>query len=205
MSMTKITIIVGLVFSVACGASAREPGPGRAGAPVAGTGTPNVPDSPAGGGAAQGVEMTYSGHYDVPVPQELAAAATYATPEVHWTVQNGTAHLDYDLPRGLVGDPIHVEFTGPFDVATNKGALTGAAGTAECTATATTVSCLEVMRGLLPINVDMTLIEQIAREEYVGPVQHRIDVTQRFIGDPIGIVRFELSTGVAEHEDAEDD
>jgi hypothetical protein len=149
--------------------------------------------------------LEFSGAYDVPVPPELAAAATYATAGIHWTVQNGAAHLEYDLPQGLVGSAIRVEFSGPFDATAGTGTLSGAAGTADCSVTATAVSCLEKMPGILPISVDMALIEEIARREYAGPAQHRIDVTQRFLGDPIGIVRFDLSTGVTDDRDKRTD
>lgn len=188
-----------LVFAAACSDATSDP-PASGSAPPAPSGTPESNAGAAGG------ERTFSGLYDVPVPPDLAAAATYPTAEVHWTVQNGTARLAYNLPKGLVGGSIRVDFSGPFDPATGKGTLIGEAGTSECTASTTSVLCTETMRGLLPIDADMELVAAIAREEYVGPVQHRIDVTQRFIGDPIGIVRFELSTGIAglEHEDEKD-
>lgn len=193
--MKKLAMIPALVLA-ACGGNTidqREPG----GTSTAGAPTSNAtsgPGAPSAGSVPPGFEFT--GAYDVPVPAELAAAATYATADIHWTMQDGMARLEYDLPQGLVGSLVHVEFAGPFDPQTNKGMLTGEAGTAECTVTATGVSCFERMPGILPINADMALIEQIAKQEYPGPAQHRIDVTQRFIGDPIGIVRFDLSTGV---------
>lgn len=150
-------------------------------------------------------DAEFSGAYEVPVPAELAAAATYPTAGIHWAVQNATAHLEYDLPPGLVGSAVHVEFSGPFDVSTGKGTLSGGVGTAECTVTATAVSCLERMPGILPITPDMALIEAIAKQEYVGPAQDRLDVTQRFIGDPIGIVRFDSTAGAVDDHHKGDD
>jgi hypothetical protein len=201
--MKKLVMFSTFMLLSACRGSMHEVGKQAPGT-GAETGGPAGPAGPAGGasgtptGAASGAEMTYSGYYDVPVPPELAAAATYRSPEVHWTVLNGTARLEYNLPKGLVGGSVGVDFSGPFDPATGKGTLTGPAGTSECTATTTTVSCTETMYGILPIDVDMDLVAAIAEEEYAGPIEHRIDVTQRFIGDPIGIVRFELNTGVVE-------
>ncbi len=151
--------------------------------------------SPTRGAVPPGRE--FSGAYDVPVPPELAAAATYATAHIHWTTQDGAARLEYDLPQGLVGGVVHVEFAGAFDPQANKATLTGAAGSAECTVSATSVSCLEHMPGILPLQPDMAMVEAFSRQDYAGPVQHRVEVTRRFIGDPIGIVRFELDTGVA--------
>jgi hypothetical protein len=154
----------------------------------------------------QVAEMEFTGFYDVPVPSELTAAATYVQADVHWSMQNGVAHLDYQLPVGLVGSAIHVEFNGPFDPNSSKQTLTGPAGTAECTVTATSVSCFETMFGLLPIAADMAVIEAIAKQDYAGPANERLDVSRRFIGDPLGIVRFDLATGVAvTDEDAETD
>ncbi|MBX3262006.1 MAG: hypothetical protein KF782_20145 [Labilithrix sp.] len=207
--MKTFTVLSGLLlFAAACGGgtSSVPTGTGSGGA----RGGSDAPGDGAAPGAVEG-EAKYSGDYDVPVPPELAAAATYKTSEVRWEVQNGTARLAYNLPKGLVGDSIRVDFTGPFDTATNRGTLTGPAGTSECVATATAVSCTETMPGLLPIDVDMELVEAIAREEYAGPVEHRVAVTERFIGDPIGIIRFDLSTRVLEpahgpeHEEEDDD
>lgn len=210
--MNKVFVLVLLASSAACSGAtstiergARGPGGTD---PTSGSETNGDPGaSPA---AAEG-EMTYSGVYEVPVPPELAAAATYPPDEVHWTVAGGTARLAYNLPKGLVGTSLRVDFTGPFDPVTNKGTLTGPAGTSECTATATTVVCHEVMRGLLPIDADMALIESIAKVEYAGPAEHRLEVARRFIGDPIGIIHIDLSTGTAEpahgpeHETEEED
>lgn len=201
----KRLAFLSLVFATSCGGSTTPSGqPGATGSP-AHRGTDSPAHGPTGATSQAGVEMTFSGFYDVPVPPELAAAATYAAPEVHWTVANGQARLEYDLPVGLVGGHIEVAFVGSFDPNADKQHLAGPAGTAECTLTAKNVSCFEVMRGLLPIVADMSLVEAAAKQDYAGPIQDRIDVTQRFIGDPLGIVRFELATGVVEEADEDSD
>ncbi|MFO0548770.1 MAG: hypothetical protein U0271_10305 [Polyangiaceae bacterium] len=146
----------------------------------------------AGGGAAQ--PATYAGTYEVPVPPELEAAATYTVAEINWTVANGVATLEYDLPLGLVGKKVRVRFSGPVDGAT--ATLSGPPGTADCTLEAGAVSCLETMEGLLPLDSDYAVIESTAASEYAGPVADRIDVAKQFQGDPIGIVHIDLTKPV---------
>jgi hypothetical protein len=203
--MKNVTVVFVVALAAACGGSSTtqvEDPNTKSGSGAAGTGasgTPGTGTAPAPAPAAL-PPGAYAGVYDVPVPPELAAAATYKVAEVNWRANAGAAKLAYNLPSGLVGGSIRVTFDGTFDPATNRGTLTGPAGTSECTGTATEIVCQETMRGLLPIQADMALIQSLAASEYAGPVQHRIDVAQRFIGDPIGIIRIDLRTGVAEAE-----
>ncbi len=145
-----------------------------------------------GGGDQSPVSGRFAGTYDVPVPEQLAAAATYPVDEIEWRFDGGTLTLDYDLPRGLVGKSLHVRFEGAYDGEAETVTLTGDAGTAECTIGADRIDCHETMRGLLPIDVDEDAVEDIARDEYDGPVQDRLDVAERFSGDPIGIAHLDL-------------
>lgn len=140
----------------------------------------------------------YAGVYEVPIAApELANAAVYEVAEVEWTVTNGTAKLDYELPLGLVGKEVKVEFTGPIGASATKATLAGPAGTAECTLSGTAVSCLENMDGLHPLEPDYAVIEQLAQVEYGGPAAHRIEVAKQFADDPIGIVKFDVQAPVA--------
>jgi hypothetical protein len=125
------------------------------------------------------------------VEPALAAAATFDVTEFAWSVTGTVASLAYNLPRALVGIPLRVTFTGPYDPATGHGVLTGVAGTADCTATATTVTCNETMRGLLPIATDFTVVDRLA-SGYPGPSADRTTVAARFAGDPIGIAHIDL-------------
>lgn len=148
----------------------------------------------------------FTGIYEVPVTPELADAARYGVAEVEWKVLDGVATLEYDLPLGLVGVPLRVEFTGPLDAAAGTAALTGAAGTADCTVNGTSISCHEVMRGLLPMSPDYAVIESAAATEYPGPASDRIQVSQTFAADPIGIVTFDttnVAVGVDDHPEDE--
>ena len=147
-----------------------------------GAGEPGTATGPVGAGAP--VTSSYAGTYSVPVPAELAAAATYDVPEMTWTVNGSTATLAYALPKALVGTTIRVTFSGPFDAATGKATLSGAAGTAECVVAATTIKCNETMHGLLPIAVDLGVVAKLAP---AGLAAARVEVAKRFSTDPIGI------------------
>ena len=134
---------------------------------------------------------SFGGSYRVPVSPELAAAATFDVTELSWAVNGTTASLAYNLPRALVGISLRVDFTGPYDPATGHATLTGAAGTADCTVTAASVSCAETMRGLLPIATDLAVVEKLA-SGYPGPPSDRTTVATQFMGDPIGIALIDL-------------
>ena len=123
-----------------------------------------------------------------------------------WSIVNGAAKLEYDLPLGLVGTRVRVEFTGPAEAGASAASLAGPAGTAECTLSSAGVSCHEVMQGLLPLTPDYAVIEQIAKAEYTGLASQRVDVAKQFASDPIGIVHVDLGAPVEEpHEDGADD
>lgn len=160
---------------------------------------------PGASGAAPGspgraVSGAFGGVYEVPVPPSLASAASYDMTEMNWTVVNGTARLHYKLPRALVGTSIAVDFSGPYDGKADRVTLTGEAGTADCTLTPTEIACYEEMRGLLPIDADMAVVEKLASGQPGSP-HDRITVSQRFVVDPIGIAKLDLRRpGVPEAE-----
>lgn len=133
----------------------------------------------------------YRGTYEVPVPAELAAAATFAVPEIEWTLSGDAVVLAYALPLGLVGQKVRVKFAGSLGAT-----LSGDAGTATCEVAREAVSCHEVMTGLLPLEPDF---EVIAEEAARGPAVDaalRAEVAQRFSVDPIGIVHLDPSAPV---------
>lgn len=154
-----------------------------------------------GGGDAGGTAVTTGGHYrgtyEVPVGPDLAAAAVYDVAEVEWTITSGVVKLEYDLPLGLVGKQLRVEFTGPIDVAGGTASLLGPPGDAACDVATAKVSCTEQMKGLLPVNPDLAVVEQVAQAEMPGAVSQRLDVAKQFSVDPIGIVHIDLTAPVA--------
>lgn len=189
-------------------------GGGAAGAPAAGADSNGAPIVGGGAGAAAAaagatgsnptaalpgaVSGSYGGAYRVPVTADLTAAATFDVTELTWTVAGGVATLSYNLPRALVGKLVRVVFTGPFDPATGSATLTGAAGTSQCTITASTISCAETMQGLVPLAPRLDVVQALA-VSYPGPAADRIAVATQFAGDPIGVAELDLQRpGVAE-------
>jgi hypothetical protein len=154
--------------------------------------------------ATSDVSGVFRGTYEVPiVTPDLASAAVYDVPEVEWKVANGTAELSYDLPLGLVGKKVRVDFSGALDASGATGELAGAPGTAACDVASAEVICNEDMAGLLPLSPDYAVIEQLAMTEYGGPSSHRVDVAMAFAADPIGIVKVNLGAPVGSHMETE--
>ncbi len=140
---------------------------------------------------------TFVGTYDVPVPPTLTAAAAYPVREIRWSAAGGVARLSYDLPLDLVGKTIGLSFEGPIDPGAATVTLTGNAGTADCAIGADDVVCHETMTGLSPLAPDYSEIAALATSDYTGPSSDRIDVAQRFAGDPIGVVHVDLASPAA--------
>lgn len=203
--MIRYFFVLFTVAVVGCGTaeSPREPAPKATGEDAGGA--PSALEGDAGAlsggppGAASGPlgpplpSGTYAATYEVPVPVDLSAAATYEVPEVNWSIDsNGSVQLEYELPMGLVGTSIQVMLEGRFDAATHTAALSGEAGTADCTISTSAVACSEKLLELAPIETDLTVVRELAASEFAGPAQQRLDVTARFSADPIGIVHIRL-------------
>ncbi len=176
------------LFAIACSSSAESQGGGGGG----------------GGGGGAATVVAYAGTYEVPVPAELQAAATYDVAEIEWVNAGGVVSLEYDLPEGLVGQKIRVRFTGVAADGATSAELTGEVGTATCAIAKATVSCNETMSNLV-FQPDLTVIEALAATEYAGPAADRLDVAQRFQADPIGIVHIDLSKQVVDDNPGVDD
>lgn len=144
------------------------------------------------------VTGSYLGHYTVPAPGDLAAAATFPPDQVDWTVTAGVATLHYNLPSGLVGGTVPVLLTGPVTPGAAEIQLTGDAGGGTCTAAGTRITCREEFGDLGELPISMTVVEKAAEREYAGPVADRVAIANRFSSDPIGIVEFDLSRPVVD-------
>jgi len=163
-----------------------------AGAWSLGAGCADAPD----GTSAQPLPLTsgsYVGRYAVPMSPALTVAGTFDVPRVDWTVNAGIARLDYDLPEGLVGGKLSIEFSGALESGETAVVLTSEHGTASCTMTGSLVSCSEQLVALGSLPLSTAVIEQRATVEYAGPVADRLAVAQVFGSDPIGIVTFDVS------------
>lgn len=171
-------LFVVALLSSACGSEAE---PGGAGS------SPSNTASTASG--------KFSGTYEVPTAPELADAARFPIDGISWSNDGRAASLDYDLPKALVGEKLRVSFSG--SVTGRTAQLTGEAGTAECDLSQAQVVCRETMRGLLPLEPDLSVVEQLAPE---GAAQARVDVARTFSADPIGIATIDLTTAKTEDD-----
>jgi hypothetical protein len=135
---------------------------------------------------------SFQGQYVVPVPANLAAAATFAMTEVDWTVAGTAVTLHYDLPTGLVGGDVPITLTGTMAAGASTIQLTGAVGAGSCTASGTVVSCSETFGDLGALPISMTLVQQTAQTDN-QPVSNRVAVAQIFPSDPIGTVSFDIA------------
>jgi hypothetical protein len=139
------------------------------------------------------VSGAFRGHYVVPVPANLAAAARYSVDSVEWSVASGIATLRYYLPIGLVGGSLETEFSGSLLPGANRVVLRSEdGGTATCTALETTVTCHEIFGDLGPLPISMKVVRAYAAREYAGPLEDRVAVANIFSSDPIGFVDFNV-------------
>jgi hypothetical protein len=146
---------------------------------------------------------SFIGRYVVPAPSNLASAASFAVPEVEWTVASGVATLHYDLPVGLVGGDVSVTLTGPVVPGAASMQLTSGAGTGSCTAEGTVITCSEAFTSLGAMPVSSTVVQLTALRDHVSPAS-RMQVAGFFGTDPIGTVAFDISK-ISDDDDDDDD
>ena len=133
--------------------------------------------------------------YSVPVPAELADQATFPVDSVSWNATAERASLKYDLPPELVGTRARVALDGAFDPARGVYALSGPAGTAECTVAGASLTCNERLPG---VPVDVARATELAAGS--PGAAKRAEVIRRFGVDPIGIL-----TATLRRDDGVDD
>jgi hypothetical protein len=134
---------------------------------------------------------SYPGHYTVPAPANLAAAARFSVDSVDWIVDNGNVTLRYYLPLGLVGGTIEVEMSGLLPAGATSVVLRSANGTASCKMRGSLVACSEAFENLGELPISMKVVRAVAESEYPGPAEDRMHVSLLFSSDPIGVVDFE--------------
>jgi hypothetical protein len=135
---------------------------------------------------------SFTGRYVVPAPSNLASVATFAVPEVDWTVANGIATLHYDLPVGLVGGDVSVTLSGPIAAGAASMQLTNGSGIGSCTAEGTVITCSETFNSLGAMPVSSAVVQLTALQDHVS-VSSRMQVAGFFGTDPIGTVAFDIS------------
>jgi len=142
---------------------------------------------------------SFAARYLVPTDDPaLAEAAVFPVDHVDWTVVGGAVTLHYPLPPGLVGGDLDVTFDGSLPAGSTRIAIGGAQGTGSCVAAGTTVSCFEVFGDLGTLPISMTVVEQVAAQEYAGPVEYRATIATLFGTDPVGIVEIDFSSPIVE-------
>jgi hypothetical protein len=146
---------------------------------------------------------SFLGHYVVPAPANLAAAAVFAMPEVDWTVSSGIATLHYDLPVGLVGGDLSVSLSGPLPSGATSVRLSSTFGTGACTAQGTKITCSEDLANLGTLPISEAVVEQVAATDYTGPVADRTAVASLFSSDPIGTIDFDTSLPSPDDDDGD--
>lgn len=124
-----------------------------------------------------------SGVYFVP---ERSAVSTYAVDEAEWIIDGDRVTLAYHLPRLLVGGSERVAFQGHVAADDQTAELSGPKGSASCTLArdALPLSCLEEF---VDIEVDLERVRDEASEHDPANLEARLDVSNMFISDPIGV------------------
>jgi hypothetical protein len=159
------------------------------------------PATPAASSQMPTLSGTFKGGYVVPTTSNpnLASAASFAVPEVSWTVVSRGVTLHYDLPVGLVGGDVSVTLTGTLASGTVTNlTLTSGSGTGGCTAQGNIVSCSESFNGLGAMPVSTAVVQSTATQDSVAPAS-RVAVANLFGIDPIGTVTFDISQPVDDH------
>ena len=140
---------------------------------------------PPSGSYDESAEGANEAHYSVPAASELGPSATYAvTSRVDWKVEGNTASIRYWLPAELVGDEHQgVALKGFWNAEAKVFELAGTMGSARCRADATLLHCDEQLPG---IHVDLAAVQKRIASAPDGAT--RLEVSRRFIGDPIGVL-----------------
>lgn len=116
--------------------------------------------------------------YEVPVPAHLKDYAFFEIKDVRVRSKNGAEEIKYNLPLELTGTPNRIRLTSQAD-----GSVSGAKAEGQCSAE----TCSLKYR-------DLTFDEAAVRDllssrGYQGlDLERRLEVFERFSGDPAGII-----------------
>ena len=144
-------------------------------------------DDPAAAAPPLALEFE-SGEYEVPTDDPaLAGANIYPTTKVELQSVGAQFVLEYDLPEGLIGGELSLEFTGPR-LASGVYQLVGANGDADCTYEDGALVCNETFTDLVIDHAAVTSYWSAQGLEGAALLR-RQEVSQLFEADPIGILR----------------
>jgi hypothetical protein len=199
----RLLLLCGAVTLSACSAAEESDSDALGGASSTGGGESSGGDgvtagsggdsSGAGGGAGSSSDQrSSSASYFVPVPEELMPWATYPVGGVVVRQDGDNLEIRYGFPRWLNGVRARIVLTGVSPEGTTTFEVSaGELGTGTCTRDGARFECAEVLPGL---EVD----RDGARKEMEGAglpaeeIAKRLDVTDSFAADPIGVLTFEL-------------
>jgi hypothetical protein len=135
-------------------------------------------------------ELTENAYYFVPVPDTLAEWATYPVRRVRLSRGEDGVRIGYRFPRWLCGihQPIALEGAPAVD-GTTFDVTAGTLGSGWCTQTGESFECFEMLPG---IGIDRAQAEVFMGEDGLpeDEIQRRLQVTDVFASDPIGILAF---------------
>jgi hypothetical protein len=147
---------------------------------------------PAAEGGAGPNEPTQNAGYSVPVSEDLAPWATYPVARVVLSRDEVRIRIRYGFPRWLGGVRQRIELEGAWAAnGTAFDVTAGEFGTGSCTQAGSRFECREFLPG---IAVDRAQAEAVMQEDGLPAeeIEQRLNVTDAFRADPIGVVAFEL-------------
>ena len=128
--------------------------------------------------------------YQVPVPAELEPWSWYAVPHGETKIDRGRFKAEYKFPVLLNGTAVSIRLEGTYTAGATVIPVTiDPAGTGECTLNGAIWSCREEFTAL-PIDRDAARIALQEAGLSAFEVDQRMQVTDRFSVDPIGIYEF---------------
>ena len=157
-----------------------------------GTAEPPRPGAESSSAPAELDDRSEQASYRVPVPQELAAWATYPIDRVEIEQDDRRIEIRYEFPRWLngVGADIVLEAANAAD-STSFDVTASELGSGTCTRAGARFECSEFLPG---IAVDRGMARKHMLESNLagGEIEQRLRVTDLFATDPIGVLEFEL-------------
>jgi hypothetical protein len=149
-------------------------------------------------------EMPDLPRYSVPVDSaDLEPWSHYAVAAAGAKVKNGTITFHYPFPNFISGKQQFVELVGPFTAGqTHVDVSAGAMGTGTCDLADEIWSCHEHLPGM-KVSATVARRAMTAAGMPAAQIAKRLQVTERFSVDPIGI--FEMDACDVEVEDDDDD
>lgn len=141
--------------------------------------------------------------YHVPVDDapDLAPWSYYAvTGTADAEIRRGTLKVEYTFPDQLNGEPMLVHLEGPYQAGSRRVAVSAAPyGSGECTLDAEVWSCREVFDAL-PIDRAKARAAMEAAGLERSEIEQRLQVTDRFSVDPIGVYEFSAESVVVRED-----